>query len=64
MERRILREANKETCPICMDEIGIFNSIMLKCKHKLCLIAYDLISHSISNAQTDIPIKNPVHRRL
>ena len=61
VEQERIREANKEACPICMDEIGIFNSIMLKCKHKLCMNCLkDLISHSISNAQTDIPIKCPL----
>ena len=61
VEQERIREANKESCPICMDEIGIFNSIMLKCKHKLCMNCLkDLISHSISNAQTDIPIKCPL----
>ena len=60
-EQERIREANKVTCPICMEEIGIFNSISLKCEHKLCLRCLrDLIEHSISNAQTDIPIKCPL----
>ena len=60
-EQERIREANKVTCPICMEEIGIFNSISLKCEHKLCLRCLrDLIEHSISNAQTDIQIKCPL----
>lgn len=56
-----IKEANKERCPICMEDIGIFNSKTLKCKHKLCLSCLrDLIGHSISNAHTDIPIKCPL----
>lgn len=61
VERDKKREKNKETCPVCLEDIGIFNSIALSCDHKICMgCLRELISHSISNAQTDIPIKCPL----
>ena len=61
LERDKKREENKESCPVCLEDIGIFNSITLTCKHKICMgCLRELISHSISNAQTDIPIKCPL----
>ena len=54
------REAMMTECPICIERVGIFNSIELKCGHKICTrCTRELIEHSVANAQTDIPIKCP-----
>lgn len=59
-DRRIRLEAQMTECPICMERVGVFNSLELGCGHKVCnACVRDLIEHSVANAQTDIPIKCP-----
>jgi len=59
-EKMRREEANIETCPICMENIGIFNTFEMVCGHKLCnQCTTEMINHAISNAQTEIPIKCP-----
>ncbi len=49
-----------EQCPVCLEQVGIFNSIKLDCEHKICKsCAKNLIEFSLANAQCEIPIKCP-----
>ena len=60
-EKNLILEENKETCLICMETIGIFNTFKMKCDHKMCIqCTREMISHAILNAQTEIPIKCPL----
>ena len=52
--------AQTEQCPVCLEQVGIFNSVKFDCNHRMCKnCARELIEFSIANAQVEIPIKCP-----
>lgn len=58
-QNRVIVEQT-EQCPVCLEQVGIFNSLQFDCKHKMCnSCARDLIEFSLANAQSEIPIKCP-----
>ena len=59
LHNRIIVEQT-EQCPVCLEQVGIFNSVKLDCEHKICTnCARNLIEFSLANAQSEIPIKCP-----
>ena len=59
LQNRIIIEQT-EQCPVCLEQVGIFNSIKFDCDHKICTnCARNLIEFSLANAQSEIPIKCP-----